>query len=102
MVLERLDQALATNSWISLNPATQVQNLHVNSSNHNPIIIKPEGIIACRNKPFQLEQIWMKDQGRAETVMAAWGSSFQVISMPIVSKKIRQWGEKLSEWSQLL
>ena len=75
MVLERLDRALATNSWISLNLATQVQNLHVNSSNHNPIIIKLEGIIACRNKPFQLEQIWMKDQGRAETVMAAWGSS---------------------------
>ena len=102
MVLERLDRALATNSWISLNPATQVQNLRVNSLNHNPIIIKPEGIIACRNKPFQFKQMWMKDQGRGETVMAAWGSSFQVISMPIVSKKIRQCGEKLSKWSQLL
>ena len=87
MVLERLDQALATNSWISLNPATQVQNLHVNSSNHNPIIIKPEGIIACRNKPFQFEQMWRKDQGRGETIMAAWRSSLQVISMLIVSKK---------------
>ena len=75
MVLERLDRALATNSWISLNLATQVQNLRVNSLNHNPIIIKLEGIRACRNKPFQLEQIWTKDQGRAETVMAAWGSS---------------------------
>ena len=87
MVLERLDRALATNSWISLNLATQVQNLHVNSSNHNPIIIKPEGIIACRNKPFQFEQMWMKDQGRGETIMAAWRSSLQVISMLIVSKK---------------
>ena len=46
--------------------------------------------------------MWMKDQGHGETVMAAWGSSSQVISMAIVSKKIRQCGEKLSEWSQLL
>ena len=31
--------------------------------------------------------MWMKDQGRGETVMAAWGSSLRVIYMPIVSKK---------------
>lgn len=42
--------------------------------------------------------MWMKDQGCGETVMAAWGSSSQVIYVPIVSKIIRQCGEKLFEW----
>lgn len=42
--------------------------------------------------------MWMKDQGCGEIVMAAWGSSSQVIYVPIVSKIIRQCGEKLFEW----
>ncbi|KAK9996958.1 hypothetical protein SO802_021644 [Lithocarpus litseifolius] len=45
--------------------------------------------------------MWVKDQGYGETVMAAWGSSSQVIYVPIVSKKIRQSGKKLFEWIRL-
>ena len=44
MVLERLDHALATHSWLALNPATKVQCIWSNASDHYPIIINPEGV----------------------------------------------------------
>ena len=55
MVLERLDHALATQTWLAMNPTTPVQCLRSNVSNHYPIIIKPEGILGRSCKPFRFE-----------------------------------------------
>lgn len=95
MVLERLDRALATNSLISLNPTTHMQHFHTNSSNHNPIIIKPKGIIACRNGS---KKCGWKTKVVEKLLWQHGESSSQVIYVPIVSKIIRQCGEKLFEW----
>lgn len=73
MVLESLDCALATNSWISMNLATCVQHICVNFSNHNLIVIKLESIVTSLNKPFYFEQMWMKEQGCEDTIKATWG-----------------------------
>ena len=64
VVLERLDRAFASDSWLLNNPATRVQHIRAHSFDHNPIIIKPEGIMARRNKPFRFEQMWLKVQKR--------------------------------------
>lgn len=37
MVLKRLDRALATQAWLAMNPATWVQCLRSNVSDHYPI-----------------------------------------------------------------
>ena len=89
LVLERLDRVLVTNSRVTENPATRVQHLHVNSSNHNLIILKLVGIEPLRNKTFCLEQMWMKERGCGETVKEAWGILSPGISAPIVSKNIK-------------
>lgn len=76
LILDRLDHVLATNSWVTENPATRVQHLHVNSSNHNPIILKPEGTEPSRKKTFCFEQMWMKERGCGNTVKEAMGHPF--------------------------
>ena len=44
VVLERLDRAFANTSWLEQNLVTRVQHFRAHSSDHNPIIIRPEGI----------------------------------------------------------
>ena len=100
MVLERLDRAFANTAWLELNPATRVQHVRAHSSDHNPIIIKPEGITAGRNKPFRFEQMWLREADCGETVKATWGESLVDSTMPLVSQKIRNCGLRLSEWSR--
>ena len=73
LVLERLDRAIANNQWLSQNPSTKVQHLHSNSSDHQAIIVKPEGIIPRQNRPFKFEKMWLRDRGCSDTVCSAWG-----------------------------
>ena len=56
IVLERLDHAFANSSWLELNPATRVQHFRAHSSDHNPILIRLEGIVPYQNKLFRFEQ----------------------------------------------
>lgn len=100
LVLERIDRAFANTSWLDQNPATWVQHFRAHSSNHNPNLIKPDGIPACRNKPFRFEQMWLKEEGCGDTVKVAWGSTVDINPMPLVSQKIKKCRERLIEWSK--
>ncbi|XP_030948600.1 uncharacterized protein LOC115972446 [Quercus lobata] len=101
MILERLDSSFATPSWLELFPATRVQHLHSNAFDHNPIIIKPEGIVHCKNKPFRFESMWMKEVGCRNTIVDAWGFPSYESNMFLASSKIKHCGVKLVEWSRL-
>ena len=72
MVLERFDRALTTQAWLAMNPATWVQCLRSNVSDHYPIIIKPEGILGRPCKPFRFEHMWLKESGYNDTIREAW------------------------------
>ena len=100
LVLERLDQAVANNQWLSKNPGMKVQHLHSNSSNHLAIIVKLEGIIPKPNHPFKFEQMWLQDRGCSDTVTSAWGQPLMGATMPEVAGKIQTCGAKLTEWSK--
>nr|POE58868.1 hypothetical protein CFP56_01650 [Quercus suber] len=99
LILERLDRAVATNDWFSLNPGTKVRHLNTHSSDHKAIVIKLEGIVPRPNRPFKVEQMWLKDKGCSKTVTSAWGSSSGNATMPLIARKIKKCGEKLTEWS---
>ena len=73
LVLERLDRAVANNSWFASNPGTQVQHLHSHTSDHRPIIVLPEGIFPKPCRPFKFEKMWLSDRGCSDTVISAWG-----------------------------
>ena len=100
MILERLDHAFATPAWLKLFPATRVQHIHSNASDHNPIIINPKGIVQCKNKPFRFESMWMKDEGYRNTINVAWGLSSFESDLTLASSKIKRCGDKLVEWSR--
>ena len=55
VVFKRLDRAFANSAWLELNPTTRVQHFRAHSSDHNPILIRPEGILPVWNKPFHFE-----------------------------------------------
>ena len=104
MVLESLDCALFTNSWIAMNLAICVQHICVNFSNHNPIVIKLEGIVTSLNKLFCFEQMRMKEQDCGDTIKATWSipppHPLPSIFSPLVHAKIKLYSEKLIEWSR--
>ena len=100
MVLERLDLALATHSWLALNPATRVQCFQSNASDHYPIIINLEGVADRPCKPFRFEHMWLKENGCGDTVKAAYLSPFPISSSPLMHEKIKLCGVKLMEWSK--
>ena len=100
LVLERLDRALASNSWFALNPGTKVRHLNSFSSDHKVIVIKLEGISPQPFRPFKFEQMWLKDRAYSSTISSAWGSVTGSASMPLVADKIKICGEKLAKWSK--
>ncbi|KAK9992081.1 hypothetical protein SO802_027066 [Lithocarpus litseifolius] len=87
-VLERLDRAVANNQWFSQNPGTKVQHLHSNSSDHQAILVKPEGISPKPKRSFKFEQMWLQDRGCIDTVNCAWGPSIVGAIMPVVAEKL--------------
>ena len=99
LVLECLDKAVATNDLFSLNPRAKVRHLNTHSSYHKAIVIKLEGIVPRPNRPFKFKQMWVKDNGCSKTVFSAWGSNTGNTTMPLVAGKIKNCGEKLTEWS---
>ena len=99
-MLERLDRALASNSWFALNPGTKVRHLNSFFSDHKVIVIKLEGISPQPFRPFKFEQMWLKDRAYSSTVSSAWGSVTGSASMPLVADKIKICGEKLAKWSK--
>ena len=100
MILERLDRAFATPSWLEWFPATRVQHVLSNASDHYPIIIKLEGIEFCPDKPFRFECMWMKEAGCRDTITEAWGLPSYDSNLVLASSKINYCGVKLAERSQ--
>ncbi|XP_023881745.1 uncharacterized protein LOC111994119 [Quercus suber] len=99
-VLECLDRAVANNQWLSQNSGTKVQHLHSNSSDHQAILVKPEGITPNPNRSFKFEQMWHCDRGCSDTVNSAWGPPTVGATMPEVAGKVKTCGMKLTKWSK--
>ena len=99
MVLERLDHAFASHSWLALNPATRVQCIRSKVSDHYPIIINPEGVATSPCKPFRFKHMWLKESGCGETVKTAWLSLLPQSNSPVMYERIKLCGERFSEWS---
>lgn len=99
-VMERLDRAVTNNLWLSKNPGSKVQHLHSNSTDHQAILVKPEGITPNPNHTFKFEQMWLWDRGCSDTVISSWGPPIAGATMPEVAGKVKSCGVKLTEWSK--
>ena len=100
IVLERLDRALASQTWLEMNPATRVLCLRSNVSDHYPIIFKPKGIVGRTYKLFRFEHMWLTERGCGDTIREAWQTQMPHSSYQLVVEKIKLCEEKLVEWSK--
>ena len=99
-VLERLDRAVANALWQSKFPGSKVQHLHSNTSDHQAILVKPEGILPNPKRSFKFEQMWLRDKSCSFTVNRAWGPPIGGATMPEVAEKVNFCAFKLIEWSK--
>ena len=99
-VLERLDRAVANALWQSKFPGSKVQHLHSNTSDHQAILVKSEGILPNPKRYFKFEQMWLRDKSYSVTVNRAWGPPIGGATMPEVAEKVNFCAFKLIEWSK--
>ena len=76
LVWERLDRGLANYEWLARFAGARVHHLHLDSSDHRPILIIPTGLDMVRKKKiFGFEEIWLSNKGCFDIVEAVWLSS---------------------------
>ena len=98
---ERLNRGLANYEWLERFAGTRVHHLHLDSSDHHPILIVPIGLEVDRKKKiFRFEEMWLFDKGCAEMVEAVWLSCDFEHSRYRVLDKIEKYGAKLLKWSR--
>ena len=94
-VEERLDRALASNSWLHLFPKAKVSSLEASCYDHLPIFLDPNLVVnSPRIKKFRFENTWLREADCIEIVKGSWSSS---VGMPIQSQ-IEACGSALLRW----
>ncbi|XP_039683467.1 uncharacterized protein [Medicago truncatula] len=97
-VEEKLDQALATNSWMQLFPNARLENLVAPSSDHFPILLDrtPEVRSHRVERSFKFENAWRIEEGVNDVVQGSWpcrtGNN--------VMEKLANCAEDLTHWSK--
>ena len=71
-IWERLDRAVSMVDWLDRFPASKVQSLVCGQSDHSPILILPEGILAKPQRPWRFENLWLERDGCQDTVAHSW------------------------------
>jgi exonuclease III len=99
VVEERLDRAMATQSWLDLFPNSQLFNTVADRSDHSPIILK---LLEQENnsyrRPFRFENAWLEEERLHEVVTTAWGrgSGFGVLeSLNQCREDLERWGRQM-------
>ncbi|KAH9768542.1 reverse transcriptase domain-containing protein [Citrus sinensis] len=92
---ERLDRALASNSWFHLFPKDKVNSFEASCSYHLPIFLDPAPMVSSpRNKKFRFENNWLYESDCIEIVKDSWVSS---VGMPL-QNKIESCGSAFFRW----
>ncbi|KAH9678676.1 reverse transcriptase domain-containing protein [Citrus sinensis] len=98
-VENRLDRALASNSWIHLFSKAKVISLETSCSDHLSIFLDPVPMERTpRSKKFRFENSWLRESDCFEVVKDRWASS---IGVPI-QNKIGSCGSALLRWGNHL
>ena len=100
-IWERLDRAVATMKWIEKFPVTKVMHLECGSLDHEPILIRLNGIPKIRQKPWRFKHMWLEEEGCRETVKEEWSREAQAHAMVRVEIKIGYCQSKLKWWHRV-
>ena len=69
-------------------------------SDHSPIFILPEGILAKSQRPWRFEQFWLEKEGCHDTVARSWAATHPDSPMTSVVGNIDRCQVNLKKWSK--
>nr|DAD34883.1 TPA_asm: hypothetical protein HUJ06_005523 [Nelumbo nucifera] len=90
MTAERLDKALATQSWLQIFPDSKILHLQFNHSDHCPLLLNTRPSKENTKPHFRFLPIWANHEDCKEIVESTWGKQ-------IPGSKARQVTVKLKE-----
>jgi hypothetical protein len=97
-VEERLDRALANNSWFTLFPNAKLENLVAPASDHYPIFLECSPIVQppSNNRYFRFENAWKLEPGFNDFFIDKWASS----GNDSVVSRLNRCADDLSDWGR--
>jgi hypothetical protein len=98
---QRLDRAVATNSWSLLHPGAVLQHLGYIRSDHRPILLDTEyQTLAGQPKlgPKRFEAKWLKEKNFREVVYQAWEAASHEIPEGNVLGRLAHLHDALHSW----
>nr|KYP46237.1 Transposon TX1 uncharacterized [Cajanus cajan] len=98
-VEERLDRAMATQSWLDQFPHSRLINAVAARSDHSPILLKLSMQITLRTRrSFRFENAWLDEPDLTPLVEASWhrGHFPDILDrLKFCSKDMDEWGRQL-------
>ncbi|KAJ9545526.1 hypothetical protein OSB04_025233 [Centaurea solstitialis] len=99
-VHERLDRAVATQSWYNLFPDHWVENLTCSISDHSPIALHTQvRQPIAHNRNFRFENKWLQEPSFNQFLLDSWnkiGNNEFPTKLSLLAKTLRKWGRNLN------
>ena len=99
-IKERLDIAIANESWCCLFPNANLKHYPITGSDHAPIILCTMGETHIYPKPFRFESMWTRDLSSFAVIKGALIKRFHGSLTYCLSQKIREAEFLLKEWNK--
>jgi hypothetical protein len=97
-LLEKLDWAFTSSSWIISYPNTSAKALDMVPSDHNPLIISISTIIP-KSKIFRFENFWLCSAEFISLVNELWSSqNHQTDPAKVITARFKELRKRLKEW----
>ena len=98
LILERLDRAYATQSWLDEFPATLVRHLPFSTSDHGPILLQTTPPILERYRPYQIE-FWCIHFPEIKLLLSdIWRLHIHGFPQYVLSRKLDLLRRKIKIW----
>ena len=101
LLLERLDRAYVTSSWMNLFPNHFVHHEPILCSDHAAIVYTTTDQISTSKRPYQIETWCLKLKPVIEIIKAVWILHYQGSLMFAIQQKLRLLQHKLRAWCLL-
>jgi hypothetical protein len=96
---ERLDRAMATQTWCDIFPHNQLHNVISHRSDHFPILLKLHELLRRRGmKEFKFENAWLMEDELENIVAGGWERNPNgglLSRLKVCTEEMNEWGRKL-------
>lgn len=100
-IRQRLDRAVANDSWKILFPNAGITHLPISNSDHAPIILKLHQNTYSKPYPFRFMEAWTRDPTCKEVINKVWKTKIKGSWAFRFSKKIKCTKMELKRWNKL-